>query len=77
MALLHERWKEYTVKEIEKIKNKHCRKCPYSGTVGSKNTDNNICDYLLVTGKRRGCRPEVCEHYKDDVKRIERKQCLY
>lgn len=31
-----------------------CRKCIYHG---SENYGNYLCDYILLTGKRRGCKP--------------------
>lgn len=69
---LHEFWHEYTAHEINKIKRKKCRKCPYRGTFSNGGSEEvrMCCDYLIVTGQARGCRPELCEHYKDlDVER--------
>ena len=69
---LHEFWHEYTYQEIAKIKRKKCRKFPYRGTFSSGGSEETrlCCDYLIVTGQTRGCRPELCEHYKDlDVER--------
>ena len=37
----------------------YCRSCMYHG---SKNFCYNLCDYLLITGKQRGCRAgEGCD----------------
>ena len=64
---LHEFWHEYTSAEIAKIKHKKCRKCPYKGSFSSSGGDGTTmcCDYLIITGQSRGCRPELCEHYLD------------
>ncbi len=39
---------------------KKCKTCIYRSREG---TPRN-CDYILVTGKRRGCPVEKCEKYK-------------
>ncbi len=64
---LHEFWHEYSAKEINKIKRKKCRDCPYKGTFSSSVGDGTTmcCDYLLITGQSRECRPEMCLHYLD------------
>lgn len=39
--------------------------CKYCGRISSpKATFSNTCDYLLKTGKRRGCNPEACDKYE-------------
>lgn len=39
-----------------------CRSCIYSSTVSE--TEPVTCDYILVTGNRRGCPPgKDCERY--------------
>lgn len=69
--ILHEKWHEYTEAEIKNIVETHCKECPYLGHLntayGEKINPYSCCDYLYVTGKRRGCRPEVCTHYKDKI----------
>lgn len=35
---------------------RYCRKCEFSGT---NKYCNNLCDYMLITGHRRGCRAGV------------------
>lgn len=86
---LHEEWREYSTKEINDIKKRHCAKCKYSKRLGTFSTDQNknvpdliknpngramitpgqlYCDYLMITGHARGCRPEECKHYKEDRK---------
>lgn len=77
---LHERWYEYTNNEIIKIKKEKCSKCRYSKRFGAlsngKDTEeqrgnkanmpgNLYCDYLMMTGHKRGVRPENCDHYKE------------
>lgn len=65
--ILHEFWHEYTPQEIAHIKRKKCRDCPYKGAFSSSGGDGTTmcCDYLLITGEPRGCRPEMCDHYLD------------
>lgn len=40
----------------EKPSQEHCRKCYYRAQASVGGT----CDYILVEGHRRGCRPEQC-----------------
>ena len=51
-----------TVKCSEVIKT-----CKYCGIVnGTKQCSTSVtCDYLLKTGKRRGCSPEACDKYEE------------
>lgn len=69
--MLHRKWITYTEDEIREIKQTKCVKCPYAsvreGRDASKvaNWNSLTCDYILITHKRRGVRPEDCEHYKD------------
>ena len=72
---LHERFSDYTVDEISKIKRDIClkHKCPYLGSVSNLKSQIPItgrcCNYFLFTGKMRGCMPDECMHYNDtDVK---------
>lgn len=62
---LHEFWHEYTAREIAKTKHKKCKNCPYKGTFNGGDGTMICCDYLVITGQARGCRPELCEHYRD------------
>ena len=48
---------EQTYKCSEVIKT-----CAYRGFISSWNTQH--CDYIGVTGHRRGCDPEHCTRYK-------------
>ena len=34
-------------------------------TGGTVNVANIFCDYLSMTGEKRGCRPEVCDKFKE------------
>lgn len=67
----HERWYEYTTREINRTKREKCINCKYSKRVGTSGsgTGNGIgnifCDYLSMTGHRRGCRPEECPYYEE------------
>lgn len=77
---LHKRFSEYTKEEIVKIKESVCmkHKCPYLGRLVMCNaynkkdssTANKTCNYLLYTGKMRGCMPDECTHYKDDKSQV-------
>lgn len=52
-------WGLMTEEEIGMIAKKQCNKCQYrSGAYGE-----GACDYLLVTGHMRGCRPEECDKF--------------
>lgn len=71
----HENFREYTVKELTEIKMNVCmaHKCPYmsfiiDSNLGQRRRDassNKCCNYILYAGKRRGCMPDECTHYKD------------
>ena len=73
---LHERWKDYTDKEIMTTKKTKCLKCPYKATILGSDLTNAydlMCDYSGKTGHLRKCRPEDCTHYLDknvDTKKI-------
>lgn len=53
-------WYYMTQEDVNKIRRERCRKCQYS--------HSGTCDYMLITGHRRGCRPDKCTHYLDPVK---------
>ena len=57
-------WREYTEKEVDEHKRKVCSRCVYFSTklVGSDKTAirSRSCDYIFITGKRRGCSPMEC-----------------
>lgn len=44
--------------------------CKYSGTISSSGA--LFCDYLCLTGTRRGCDPEACTCYKSNGRRNKR-----
>ena len=72
---LHEHFAEYTVEEIERIRQEVCvaHKCPYLSTVKGSTRGFNAhassgqkcCNYILIAEHMRNCMPDVCEHYKD------------
>ena len=62
---LHERWGDYSVKEIDKIHATKCANCPYHGKLGVE----TCCDYMLITGEARGVFPDLCTHNTDAVER--------
>lgn len=73
---MHEHFSEYTEEELKEIKLKVCtkHKCPYMSFVANTNKNtaaiNKCCNYILYTGKMRGCMPDDCKHYLDkNVKR--------
>lgn len=37
---------------------RRCSTCQYRSS-----SQNNLCDYMLITGKRRGCKSETCDKY--------------
>ena len=47
-----------TEEDVQKIKRERCKRCQYKR--------GGTCDYFLITGKRRGCRPDQCTHYLDE-----------
>lgn len=36
--------------------------CVYASFI--RNSNYGVCDYIGVTGKRRGCSPECCDKYE-------------
>lgn len=66
---LHEKYSEYTSKELEEIKREVCiaHHCQFLSGKNqlSKATTVRVCNYLLMTDKRRDCMPDVCTHWKD------------
>lgn len=44
---LHESWIEYSTKEINDIKKKHCSKCKYSKRFGAHNTGTTNSEDLI------------------------------
>ena len=59
--------------EMVKTTREYCMGCIYS-TFESKNSTSYSCDYLCMTGKRRGCKVGECDKFvereKGTVKRI-------
>ena len=57
-------WSEMTEKEIYKLKKQQCTKCQYFSHQNGQHAVMAVpCDYLLITGKRRGCSPQDCKTY--------------
>ena len=73
---LHEHFRDYTNEEILQIKKDVCMKnnCPYLGQVGVTQPgggkgfalNGKCCNYIMYTGKMRGCMPDDCKHYLDE-----------
>lgn len=54
-----ERWSDFTEKDIDKIIYERCTHCGHREML-----DGRICcDYILHTGKPRGCRPDKCDKF--------------
>ena len=62
--MLHKRWKDYTEEEIRKIDNERCKNFKYKSFLTGN--DIIVCNYLVITGKRRETRPEDCNHYLEE-----------
>lgn len=62
--MLHKRWNDYTEEEIRKIDNERCKNCKYKSFLTGN--DIIVCNYLVITGKRRETRPEDCNHYLEE-----------
>ena len=53
------KWSDLTDKDIDKIIAEKCTHCGYRGML-----DGRICcDYIIHTGKVRGCRPDKCDKF--------------
>lgn len=48
--------------EMQKVNREICRSCIYSSTLTSNS--HIACNYLLDTGKRRGCKVGECDKYE-------------
>ena len=48
--------------EMVKTTREYCMGCIYS-TFESKNSTSYSCDYLCMTGKRRGCKVGECDKF--------------
>ena len=62
--MLHKRWNDYTEDEIRKIDNERCKNCKYKSFLTGN--DIIVCNYFVITGKRRETRPEDCNHYLEE-----------
>lgn len=63
-GILHEKWNDYTADEINLIKYEQCVGCKYCSGLSEKckaYVSNLTCNYLVLTGKRRVTRPEICD----------------
>lgn len=49
--------------EMVKTSREYCRSCIYS-TFESKASTSYSCDYLCMTGNRRGCKVGECDKHK-------------
>ena len=53
--------------EMVKTTREYCMGCIYS-TFESKNSTSYSCDYLCMTGKRRGCKVGECDKFVEREK---------
>lgn len=53
-------WSEMKESEINSLKKKQCMKCLYFSTLSKNYMNSASCDYILITGKMRGCLPTEC-----------------
>lgn len=59
MSKRKKKWSDFTDKDIDKIIAGKCTHCGYRGML-----DGRICcDYIIHTGKSRGCRPDDCDKF--------------
>lgn len=75
---LHEHWRDYSAREISKIKLSKCKDCPYHSYISGGSSDSSYvyCNYIGATGELRGVRIEMCEHFKDE-EAIDKSQYKY
>ena len=68
-------WGLMTNEEIEQIQADICRanKCQYLRHMGGVADGPYYCNYICDVGHPRGCRPEECEHWKDEKRRKRQK----
>lgn len=68
-------WKLMTAADILKIKREKCQYCLYATRYGTddRNLSAMTCDYIGVVGHRRGCRPDRCDKFREDLKSKRRK----
>lgn len=62
-------WREVSETEIDRIRRSKCIHCKHSSGLDAETKSRwlrkTTCDYILITKKRRGVRPELCEHWKE------------
>ncbi|MCI6044268.1 hypothetical protein MR857_13295 [bacterium] len=68
-------WKLMTAADILKIKREKCQYCLYATRYGTDDRNLSVmtCDYIGITGHRRGCRPDRCDKFQEDPKTKRRK----
>lgn len=80
---LHEYFREYTKEDIKMITREVCiaHNCPYlrhiSAAVSPKSSEAYVpikcCMYIDIVGHSRGCMPDECTHYNDQIKSKKRR----
>lgn len=68
-------WKLMTAADILKIKREKFQYCLYATRYGTDDRNLSVmtCDYIGITGHRRGCRPDRCDKFQEDPKTKRRK----
>lgn len=54
------RWKEISEREVTELKRNQCMECAYISKGSPSSISNATCDYILITGRPRGCLPTEC-----------------
>ncbi len=57
--------------KMQKVTPALCKKCVYSS---KEKTDEPICNYILDTGKRRGCKLGECDKFVEGKRKTEKRQ---
>lgn len=66
VKITHERWNDYTKKDVDFIIETKCRGCTYLKKLQAMRGEGSTmyCNYISIVGHRRGCRPDECDKYE-------------
>ena len=65
MNILHKNWREYSIKELNKIKREKCLDCPYSKRFGSSGNEYKGMDEAEIATNKRGTKVNIGNIYCD------------
>ena len=65
MSMLHENWREYTVKELNKTKRSKCIDCPYAKRFGSSGNEYKGMGEAEIGVNKRGTKVNIGNIYCD------------